>query len=98
VGYFQGSPHNYKFYECKVGSFMTFKSGLMCWKDFRGIFSEFSVKIKVGLSNLGGGGRVGCQQILPCLQVVSKKFLGTRFEARNCISEPCPQEPYRDIF
>jgi hypothetical protein len=25
-------------------------------------------------------------------------LLETRFEARNCISEPCPQEPYRDIF
>jgi hypothetical protein len=26
------------------------------------------------------------------------RLLGTRFNARNCISEPCPQEPYMDIF
>jgi hypothetical protein len=26
------------------------------------------------------------------------RLLGTRFEARNCISEPCAQEPYRDQF
>jgi hypothetical protein len=26
------------------------------------------------------------------------RLLGTRFEARNWISEPGPQEPYRDIF
>jgi hypothetical protein len=36
------------------------------------------------------------------LQGISKnvlvRFLGTRFKARNCISESCPQEPYRDIF
>jgi hypothetical protein len=24
-------------------------------------------------------------------------FLGTRFKARNCIVNLCPQEPYRDI-
>jgi hypothetical protein len=29
---------------------------------------------------------------------IPSKDLGTRFEARNCISEPCPQAPYRDIF
>jgi hypothetical protein len=26
------------------------------------------------------------------------RLLGTRFEARNCISEPGTQEPYRDFF
>jgi hypothetical protein len=25
------------------------------------------------------------------------RLLGTRFKARNCISKPGPQEPYRDI-
>jgi hypothetical protein len=25
-------------------------------------------------------------------------LLGTRFKARNCISEPGPQDPYREIF
>jgi hypothetical protein len=34
--------------------------------------------------------------------VLKKDFpvwiLRTRFEARNCISEPCPQDPYRAIF
>jgi hypothetical protein len=29
---------------------------------------------------------------------VPVRLLETRFEARNCISEPCPQEPYKDIF
>jgi hypothetical protein len=28
---------------------------------------------------------------------ISLQGLGTRFEAKNCISEPCPQEAYRDI-
>jgi hypothetical protein len=32
------------------------------------------------------------------LQDVSARLLGTRFEARNCISQPGHQEPYRDIF
>jgi hypothetical protein len=38
----------------------------------------------------------------PILQDVSIKFpvrlLGPWFAARNCISEPGPQEPYRGIF
>jgi hypothetical protein len=29
---------------------------------------------------------------------ISVRILGTRYEARNCISAPDPQEPYRDIF
>jgi hypothetical protein len=29
---------------------------------------------------------------------VTVRLLGTRFKARNCICEPGPQEPYRDIF
>jgi hypothetical protein len=29
---------------------------------------------------------------------VPVRLLGTRFETKNCISEPCPQEPYRDIL
>jgi hypothetical protein len=36
------------------------------------------------------------------IQGVSKsvpvRLLGTRFEAGNCISEPGPEEPYKDIF
>jgi hypothetical protein len=35
------------------------------------------------------------------IQGISKntvRLLGTRFKARNCICEPCPQEPYRDVF
>jgi hypothetical protein len=31
-------------------------------------------------------------------KIVPVKLLGTRFKARNCISEPGPQEPYRTIF
>jgi hypothetical protein len=33
-----------------------------------------------------------------CFKNVPVRLLGTRFEARNCISEPCPQEPNRDIL
>jgi hypothetical protein len=29
---------------------------------------------------------------------VPASLLGTRFEARYCISVPCPQEPYMDIY
>jgi hypothetical protein len=29
---------------------------------------------------------------------ISYKAPGTRFKARNCINEPCLQDPYRDIF
>jgi hypothetical protein len=29
---------------------------------------------------------------------VPVRLLGTRFKARNCISQPGLQEPYRDIF
>jgi hypothetical protein len=36
-----------------------------------------------------------------CMEMILKyipvKFLGTRFEVRNC-SEPGPQEPYREFF
>jgi hypothetical protein len=31
-------------------------------------------------------------------QKMSRKLLGTRFEARNCISEPGPYEPYMEYF
>jgi hypothetical protein len=31
-------------------------------------------------------------------KVVLVRLLGTRFDARNCISEPGPQEPYSDFF
>jgi hypothetical protein len=29
---------------------------------------------------------------------VPVRLLGTRFKAKNCISEPRPQEPYREIL
>jgi hypothetical protein len=32
------------------------------------------------------------------LNNVPARLLGTRIEARNCNSEPCPQKLYRDIF
>jgi hypothetical protein len=35
---------------------------------------------------------------LQCLKNDRISLLGTRFEVRNCICEPCLQEPYRDIF
>jgi hypothetical protein len=35
----------------------------------------------------------------PCFNKhVPVRLLGSRFEARNCISDPGSQEPYRDIF
>jgi hypothetical protein len=33
-----------------------------------------------------------------CIEDLFYSTHGTRFEARSCISEPCPQDPYRDIF
>jgi hypothetical protein len=38
------------------------------------------------------------KDLLQGVQKLPRKAPGTRFEAGNCISEPCPQEPYRDIF
>jgi hypothetical protein len=44
----------------------------------------------------------GLEIINGTLHGVSKhvpvRILGSRFKARNCISEPSPQETYRDIF
>jgi hypothetical protein len=39
-----------------------------------------------------------CSVIFRCWSELSYfGLLGTRFEARNCICEPCPQKPYTDI-
>jgi hypothetical protein len=41
----------------------------------------------------------GCTlQTTGVLESVPARLLGTRFEARICISKPRPQAPHRDIF
>jgi hypothetical protein len=40
---------------------------------------------------------IACRAVTNSIHIPAR-ILGTRFKARICISEPGPQEPYRDIF